>query len=75
MKHGILAHLQINSESPQPIYTFAGAAAYVLHNTGNIGYQINNLPLPNPSGKHLANAGDRIYAFGTGVVLLEGVEQ
>ena len=75
MKHGILAHTEVNSEAPVTVYTFVGAAAYTLCNTGNIGYEINGLPLPNPNAKHLANTGDCITAYGTGVVLLEGIEQ
>ncbi len=76
MKHGILAHLEIDSPTtPVEVYTFAGAAAYTLHANSNISYRINTLALPNPDKKHLANTGDRIYASGTGTVLLEGIEQ
>lgn len=75
MKHGILAHLQIDSPTPVSVYTFVGAAAYCLHTNSNMTFEINDLPLPNPNQKHLANTGDNITAIGTGTVLLEGIEQ
>ncbi|OQX16197.1 MAG: hypothetical protein BWK73_04855 [Thiothrix lacustris] len=75
MKHGILAHLEIDSTTPVSVYTFAGAAAYQLHFDDAFSFRLNELPLPNAAAKHLANTGDRIYASGTGTVLLEGVEQ
>lgn len=75
MKHGILAHAQIDTITPIELYTFGGAAAYELHRDGDVTATINGLPLLNPDKKHLANAGDVLTVTGTGTALLEGIEQ
>lgn len=76
MKHGILAHLQIDTTTPVELYTFGGAAAYCLHaSNSNLTFFADDLPLPNPNQKHLANVGNVITVTGTGTVLLEGIEQ
>jgi hypothetical protein len=78
MKHGILAHQQIDTITPVELYTFGGPAAYALHLAGSVSgmvIRINGKYLPNPTEKHLANAGDVLTIIGNGTVLLEGIEQ
>ena len=76
MKHGILAHQQIDtSGTPVELYTFIGPAAYTLHSNSNLTFYVDGLLLPNPNQKHLANAGNVITVEGYGVALLEGIEQ
>ena len=75
MKHGILAHHQLNGESNVMLYTFAAPAVYRLFVDGTVMPQINEKPLLQPTEKHLANTGDVISISGSGTALLEGIEQ
>lgn len=75
MKHGILAHQTFNGESNVTLYTFAAAAVYRIFIDGGLTASINGLPLIQPSEKHLAGIGDVISISGSGIALLEGIEQ
>ncbi len=75
MKHGILAHQTFNGESNVTLYTFTAPAVYRLFTDGVVTASINGLPLIQPTEKHLANSEDVITVSGSGVALLEGIEQ
>lgn len=75
MKHGILAHQELNGESNITLYTFTAPAVYRLFVDATVVPQINAKPLLQPAEKHLANTGDVISISGSGTALLEGIEQ